>query len=1211
MVVETRYRSGRGTRKGRGVDNHQRVFRDHIKHMNEVRMFEKSLTGNQKVKIKQEKVENTVGNKYIEIDGTQEDETSDKERTASSSTIGCLDNTQLKGTDNQKISIMDDIDTSLSDVGESEPTRQTCMENLPETKQDSNEKTNQDTGATTEIKENNARNEVNFQPTKSGEDPPSAVYESHIHKKNLADSTEESVRQTKGTDFQYSDPNEEEDNLNLKQNTTAYNLSSSSLPLTSVRTEKKRTGISISTKQKANDSKVAKRRKKFFQDIRLYTDRLTKLQVRDEQKQSKESTSAAVEKPQAENHTTREQQFPEFLESYRTEKNESSSTTMKVISDIDASTSDDKSIQLQESDMTDSSIEDVNEITEKLHKLKGTDPNPRNDATTIDKPGELQNDLLSQTKPISNKKDTNNNDDSSQNTNDSSMDTDSSVESSEESVTDDDIETLYDDSTSETVYEHKKKVSWSLPPMVQEIDMVETQKNIEPSNGKKASMHPTNSSYPTGHPYIDGTDIVSNRNEPSPSKNNYRDTRTEVVSEKSAHKNTENTSHLQVGDRIIRRIPQKFTLIAKSKENVRNTIQQRGYEMMEDIRVWESPIKLEFNLEKTVTAYNVRENVIEILEKMKLVDNSVKVKSTIKKNVEWITFDSLPEDEAFNDHFQVKEIAFRSHRKILVHLHLMTQIPITRIKYTKAVKEHLFQKNIWLKMDRFNAKVESTPGHLVMIHPHLVNRDSLTEELMSALTQAKINSDLANEIVNDDSSGLRNKDDSKKQLVPYFYLEPSLKKWGNIKVETLRINCAKEKSELLKFLFSSASEQGLLSRGEFLPVGLQLMEGKEIVSNILQAHSDYVKTVKGIPLQGIALTDMIAKNKENKSISEMLLEIDGIESIEKSRDTDYNGHWTMVVQASKELSVMNQLKTNLGDLYSNQIGQTKIIRVGKTNVVNHGSKNSVMTYAEILSRKYATASSLTAAPSSLRHAENNSTEDKKIVSAAKHGTDHHKSTPQTFDSILSKKNQSTALRSEETELHRKIAQMETTQTKLLAAQTKLQQDNERTKKELQQKQLQENESSRQEYMEELIDKKLNSFREAQEKHVEDVKTSLTNDIHTALGTKIELISQSVANQVASQIITAFKQYIATPTINGGDTIEMDSPTRLLTQDTYVSPNQKQLKRIEESGSTNFYAGDDSIMTDYITPNDKTYNSPNENNSSPHDNKQKSLHIENE
>ncbi len=1034
------------------------------------------------------------------------------------------------------------------------------------------------------------------------------------------------------------DQNKADDNLNLKRNKPAGNLSVRLPPLRSVRMEKKRTVTGgSSTKQKMRDTKVVKKRRKYFQDIRLYADRLTKLQVRDETKHNIESTRDSVEEPQALNNTMRAQQSQEILEHHRTEKHERSSLTTMANSDIVSLIPEDKFIHLQESDNTDSSIEELNEITEKLQMIERTDSNPPNDETTIAKPGDTQNEFLSQTNPIDNHNETINNEDSSQHTNDSSMDTDSADESSEESETEDGKETLNDAPTSETIYEHKKKVSWSLPPMVQEIDMVEMNKTVL-SNENKVLCDPTNSSYPTAYNYVDGTDTDSNMIESSSSSNNkYRDTSTDsIVSEKSAYMNTENTSLLQVGNRLIRRIPQKFTLIAKSKENVRNTIQQRGYEMMEDIRFWESPIKLEFNLEKTVTAYNVRENVIEILEKMKFVDNSIKVKSTTKKNVEWITFESLPEDDDFNDHFQIKEIAFRSHRKILVHLNLLTQMPITRIKYSKAVKEHLFQKNIWLKMDRFNAKVESTPGHLVMIHPHLVNRDGLTEELVSALTQAKLNSDLAKETVNEDSGGSCNTDDGQKQSVPYFYLEPSVKKWGNIKIETLRINCEKDKSELLKFLFSSASEQGLLSRGEFLPVGLQLMEGKEIVTNILQAHADYVKTLKGIPLQGIANTDMTAKNKGHKSIREILLEIDGIESIEKSRDNDYNGNWTMVVQAAKELSVMNQLKTKLGVFYSNQQGQTKLIRAGKTNVMNQGSKNSVMTYAEILSRKYSKASLPKELPSSLSRAAHNPTEDHDKVSATTPGTDHHQGRTQSVERTLSTKNQSTVLSSVETELHRKIAQIETTQTKLLAEQKKLHQDNERTKQELQQKQLQENESSRQEYMEDLIDKKLNSFREAQENHVEDVenieeiieqkltdfraaqekkvddvRTSLSNDIHAALGSKIEMISQSVANQVAVQIITAFKQYIATPNTDSRDRIEMESPSRLLTQESYFTPNKNPLKRIEESADTIFPSDNDSIMNDAEQQDNSKRKKSDDTKSSNHDNHTTSLTSDNE
>ena len=110
-----------------------------------------------------------------------------------------------------------------------------------------------------------------------------------------------------------------------------------------------------------------------------------------------------------------------------------------------------------------------------------------------------------------------------------------------------------------------------------------------------------------------------------------------------------------------------FKLFAKAKANIPQTLRQRGYKMVEDKRVWETPLKLEFNLEKYITQYNVRENVCDIIDLMKKVDTSLKVKSSTTDKAEWVTTDSLPEDESFNEHFQIKELTFRKHRKVVVH----------------------------------------------------------------------------------------------------------------------------------------------------------------------------------------------------------------------------------------------------------------------------------------------------------------------------------------------------------------------------------------------------------------------------------------------------------------------------------------------------------------------------------------------------------------
>ena len=89
-----------------------------------------------------------------------------------------------------------------------------------------------------------------------------------------------------------------------------------------------------------------------------------------------------------------------------------------------------------------------------------------------------------------------------------------------------------------------------------------------------------------------------------------------------------------------------------------------------------------------------------------------------------------------------------------------------------------------------------------MVHPRLTHREGYTEEILLALSQAKANIELEtkNETSSDDKKG--RKDTQKISQVPYFYLEPSIKKWGTVTVETLRINSAKEDAELLKFLFS-------------------------------------------------------------------------------------------------------------------------------------------------------------------------------------------------------------------------------------------------------------------------------------------------------------------------------------------------------------------------------------------------------------------------
>ena len=72
------------------------------------------------------------------------------------------------------------------------------------------------------------------------------------------------------------------------------------------------------------------------------------------------------------------------------------------------------------------------------------------------------------------------------------------------------------------------------------------------------------------------------------------------------------------------------------------------------------------------------------------------------------------------------------------------------------------------------------------------------------------------------------------------------------------------------------------------------MEGKEVVTNILQTHDDYINELKGIPLNGITQDEMNKSvPKMNKKVVEVIREMDGVTSVEKWEvaSMELNGYW--------------------------------------------------------------------------------------------------------------------------------------------------------------------------------------------------------------------------------------------------------------------------------------------------------------------------------
>ena len=142
--------------------------------------------------------------------------------------------------------------------------------------------------------------------------------------------------------------------------------------------------------------------------------------------------------------------------------------------------------------------------------------------------------------------------------------------------------------------------------------------------------------------------------------------------------------------------------------------------MVMDLTLYETPIKIEFNITRDTEEFNVRAELLQLLNKMKQRDGKLRVKSSIPGENRWEELDSIPEDDHFIEQFQAKEFTYCTHRKVILHMTIITQHPINKLKYCAEVKDYIYEKNIWIKPDRYNSRVESSPGIIAMVDTRLV-----------------------------------------------------------------------------------------------------------------------------------------------------------------------------------------------------------------------------------------------------------------------------------------------------------------------------------------------------------------------------------------------------------------------------------------------------------------------------------------------------------
>ncbi len=195
--------------------------------------------------------------------------------------------------------------------------------------------------------------------------------------------------------------------------------------------------------------------------------------------------------------------------------------------------------------------------------------------------------------------------------------------------------------------------------------------------------------------------------------------------------------------------------------------------------------------------------------------------------------------------------------------------------------------------------------------------------------------------------------------IPKFHIETTARKWGGLHTEVLSIHCSSEDVTYLKYLLSEASSQGKIDMGVFVPTGIHLMEGKEVMYQLLQEHQEFVNSVTSFQIGGIMYEEMYNEDN-NESIKHLLMQAEGVRAIEQTYQTHYNGQWLVVLDKRHTNSLKDHITANIQKNYKNKVGKIPKLVTYQVDKGTHGYRllmvdsttGKVGTYAEALKQRF-------------------------------------------------------------------------------------------------------------------------------------------------------------------------------------------------------------------------------------------------------------------
>ena len=214
----------------------------------------------------------------------------------------------------------------------------------------------------------------------------------------------------------------------------------------------------------------------------------------------------------------------------------------------------------------------------------------------------------------------------------------------------------------------------------------------------------------------------------------------------------------------------------------------------------------------------------------------------------------------------------------------------------------------YMKVYHFEREQTACPGFLIMVHPKMVWKETLVKELKQAIKEVKVPA--TNKIVERWKNNRVN--DTPTQAIPFFTLQPTMRKMKGSQAEVLNVISAQRDAELLKMLLSKSGETVNHSKWLFVPTGLHLIETTDLVKAILRQQNAFIQSVTSVAIEGITEETMMTGGEDGRPlIDEMKETCTGVKTIERTTLTEQRGRWLIIVDKENQDEVKSYVVKDL------------------------------------------------------------------------------------------------------------------------------------------------------------------------------------------------------------------------------------------------------------------------------------------------------------